>query len=384
MSTPSETSQFPFTSQVRVLHLEDSEPDAELVAAKLARDFPECRVQHAASRKQYESALQAGEFDLILSDYTLQGYDGLSALQLARTRCPDKPFIFLSGTIGEERAIEALKRGATDYVIKDRPSRLVPAIRQALARSEEELRLRHTEESLQQNRERFRQITENVADLILMLDLSGRCVYSNPAYTTTVGRPVEQADPDMFRDVHPEDQPAVRELFRETVRTGIAGRAEYRLVRADQSVRYVEAQNSVVRDSTGATTQVLVVARDVTERRAADERIRHQADLLNRAQDAILMRDMEDRIIYWNQSAARIYGWSAEQAHGREATALWNEDPAQVEIARHATLFYGEWTGEMRQRSRTETDLVMQSRWSLVQGKDGTPAGFLVINTDIA
>jgi PAS domain S-box-containing protein len=377
-------SQVMNSSRLRILHLEDSEPDAELVAAKLASDYPECVIQHASSRQQFENALHGGGFDLILSDYTLQGYDGLSALKLARTQCPDKPFIFLSGTIGEERAIEALKCGATDYVIKDRPSRLVPAIRQALARHEEEQRLRQIEEALQQNRERFRQITENVADLILMVDLTRRWVYSNPAYNVTVGRAGEQTEGDMLSDVHPDDRPVVRELFKDTVATGSAGRAEYRLLRSDGSVRHVEAQNSVVRNSAGLTTQVLVVARDVTDRRAADERIRHQADLLNRAQDAILMRDMQDRITYWNHSAARIYGWSAEQAQGRETTGLWNEDPAQVEIARHATLFYGEWTGEMRQRSRHGTDLIMQSRWSLVQGKDGLPSGFLVINTDIA
>lgn len=371
-------------SRLHILHLEDSEPDAELVAAKLASDYPECVVQHAASQQQFENALHKGGFDLILSDYTLNGYDGLSALKLARSHCPDKPFIFLSGTIGEERAIEALKSGATDYVIKDRPSRLVPAIRQAMARHEEERLHRRTEEALQQNRERFRQITENVADLILMLDLAGRCVYSNPAYDATVGRPGEKASGDILRDVHPADQSIVRELFLDTIRTGIGGRAEYRLIHSDGTVRHVEAQNSVVRDSTGVTTQVLIVARDVTERQAANERIRHQADLLNRAQDAILMRDMENKITYWNHSAARIYGWSAEQAQGRDTSSLWNEDSAQVEVARHATLFYGEWTGEMRQRSRTGADLIMQSRWSLVQGKDGLPEGFLVINTDIA
>ena len=92
-------------STIRVLHLEDSEPDAELVAEKLAHDWPACRVQHASSRQQFESALAIGDFDLVLSDYTLHGFDGLTALELARRHCPDKPFIFLSGTIGEERAI---------------------------------------------------------------------------------------------------------------------------------------------------------------------------------------------------------------------------------------------------------------------------------------
>ena len=245
----------PRSAPLRVLHLEDSQPDAELVAAKLATEYPDCTIQHASSRQQFENALQKGAFDLILSDYTLQGYDGLSALQLAREQCPQKPFIFLSGTIGEERAIEALKCGATDYVIKDRPSRLVPAIRKALAQNEEEQRFRQTEEALQQNRERFRQITENVADLILMVDLSGHCVYSNPAYVATVGRPCASTEDDLFHDVHPEDQIAVRDLFRETVRTGIAARAEYRLMRSDGSVRHVEAQNSVVRNSAGVVTR---------------------------------------------------------------------------------------------------------------------------------
>lgn len=370
---------------MRILHLEDSGPDAELVAARLSVDCPECRLEHAASRSQYEAALRRGEFDLILSDYTLHDFDGLSALELARQHCPAKPFIFLSGTIGEERAIEALKRGATDYVIKDRPSRLVPAIRQALGRADEEQRLLETEEALRQNRERFRQITENVADLVLMLDLTGRCLYCNPAYCATLGRSYEvDGGHDVFADVHPDDCADVQRLFHDTIRTGASGRAEYRLVRADDAVRYVEAQNSVVRDASNRISQVLVVARDVTERRTADEKIRQQAALLDRAQDAILMRDMDDRITYWNQSAERIYGWPAAEAQGRDTTALWNEDPSQVEVARHATLFYGEWMGEMRQRSRAGIDLIMQSRWSLVRGKDGAAAGFLVINTDIA
>lgn len=369
---------------MRVLHLEDSAPDAELFAERITQEYPGCEVHHAATREDFVKALDKGDFDLILSDYTLQNFDGLSALEIARRRFPNKPFIFLSGTIGEERAIEALRRGATDYVIKDRPSRLIPAIRQALARASEEDQLRQTEAALTENRERFRQITENVADLILMFDRAGRCVYLNPAYAAAMDRPLNAVRSHPFEDVHPEDRPAVHEGFLETLRTGESRRSEYRLVRPDGTIRFVEAQNTVVRDPSGAVSQVLVVARDVTDRHAAVERIERQAELLDRAQDAILMRDMDDRITYWNQSAARIYGWSAKEAIGRQTTALWNEDPAQVEIARHATLFYGEWMGEMRQRSREGAELIMQSRWSLIHAKDGSAAGFLVINTDIA
>lgn len=369
---------------MRVLHLEDSPPDAELVAHRLAASWPNCRIEHALSREQYEAALSQANYDLILCDYTLQGYDGLSALELARQRRPHTPFIFLSGTIGEERAIEALQRGATDYVIKDRPSRLIPAIRQALARADEERRLQHTEEALRENRERFRQIAENVDDLIVMLDRSGRCVYQNPAYAKAVGRETAGSGDDVFADAHPDDRAALRKAFETTLRTGEHPRVEFRLRRPDGAIRHLEAQHTVVRDAASNVHQVIIVARDVTERRAAQERIERQAELLDRAQDAILMRDMHDRITYWNRSAARIYGWSTNEALGRDATALWNEDPAQVETARRATLLHGEWMGEIPQRSRTGAELVMQSRWSLVHDKNGEPIGFLVINTDIA
>ncbi|HWA86588.1 MAG TPA: response regulator [Opitutus sp.] len=369
---------------MRILHLEDSGPDAELVAAKLTGAWPDCRIRRAATKDQFVTALETGDFDLILSDYTLHGFDGLSALELARVHCPAKPFVFLSGTIGEERAIEALKSGASDYVIKDRPSRLVPAIRRALERSQEEQRFRQAEEALSQNRERFRQITENVADLILMLDLTGRCVYANPAYASSVARPTGEADEDVFAHVHPDDRGMVRDRFYRTARTGADGRVQYRLVRGDGGIRYVDAQVNAVRDPRGALTQVIIVARDETERREAEEQIHQQAELLDRAQDAILMRDLNDRITYWNQSASRIYGWVAAEAKGRTAAELWAEDAAQAEVARRATLASGEWLGEMRQHSRAGADLIMQSRWSLVRGKGREPTGFLVINTDVA
>src|SRR6185437_10178415 len=111
---------------MRVLHLEDSADDAELIRHTLAVAWPDCRIDRVQSRGEYIAALERGGFDLILSDFAIPGFDGLSALELAQTRCPGKPYVFISGTIGEERAIEALKRGAADYVLKDRPSRLVP------------------------------------------------------------------------------------------------------------------------------------------------------------------------------------------------------------------------------------------------------------------
>ena len=119
---------------LRILHLEDDAVDAELVAATLAQEGVVCECVRAASREQFLSAID-GAFDLILSDYAIPGFDGVSAQTIARERRPDLPFVFVSGTMGEEVAIDRMKAGATDYVLKHRLMRLAPAVRRALEES---------------------------------------------------------------------------------------------------------------------------------------------------------------------------------------------------------------------------------------------------------
>lgn len=190
---------------MHLLHLEDSPTDAELIALLIRREWPACEIRHAATVTEYREALDNGGFDLILSDYSLPGFDGLSALSMARAHFPETPFLFLSGTIGEERAVEALKRGATDYIIKDRPTRLIPAIRQAFALVLEGDRRRRTEAALRENEERFRQITENVVELIALLDLNMGRIYANPSYRDLLGEAAMMPGLDALAEVHPED-----------------------------------------------------------------------------------------------------------------------------------------------------------------------------------
>jgi diguanylate cyclase (GGDEF)-like protein len=135
---------------VHVLYLEDSEADAALVEALLAEGGIACTLTRVETPKAFAAALEAGGFHLILSDNTLPSYDGLSALARARERCPDTPFIFVSATLGEETVIESLKAGATDYVLKERLSRLVPAVRRALAEAAARAENKRHEERLHQ------------------------------------------------------------------------------------------------------------------------------------------------------------------------------------------------------------------------------------------
>jgi DNA-binding NtrC family response regulator len=117
---------------LRFVHLEDSASDAELAAHAIGREWPDATIERVQSRDAFTAALQNPNLDMILSDFSMPGFDGLSALAIAQSRRPDVPFIFVSGTIGEENAISALRKGASDYILKDRMRRLRPAIRRAL------------------------------------------------------------------------------------------------------------------------------------------------------------------------------------------------------------------------------------------------------------
>src|SRR6202453_1413371 len=118
---------------MKILHIEDSPEDAELVRSIILKEWPSCQIEVISSPLDLVACLDKTTYDLILSDFSLGSFDGLDALRIARQKVPGTPFIFLSGTIGEERAIEAMRAGAHDYVIKDRMKRLVSAITRAIS-----------------------------------------------------------------------------------------------------------------------------------------------------------------------------------------------------------------------------------------------------------
>src|SRR5438105_6864032 len=136
---------------LRLLHLEDNPLDAEIIRESLKTDDFECEQILVKTRQEYESAIAQGHFDLVLSDFNVPGYDGLSALTLARRAMPDVPFILVSGTLGEEQAIESLKAGATDYVLKHRLTRFMPAVRRALQEAKEKADLKCAEQAIRES-----------------------------------------------------------------------------------------------------------------------------------------------------------------------------------------------------------------------------------------
>jgi PAS domain S-box-containing protein len=173
---------------VLILHLEDDSRDAEVVRDRLEQARLACELRVASDRAEYEAALAQTRFDLILSDYKLPSFDGMAALALARAKQPEVPFILISGTLGEEQAVDCMLRGATDYLLKQRLDRLVPAVLRALAEAEERRKRREAEESVRASEVKYRRLFEAAQDGVLILDAgTGTIVDVNPFLVELLG-----------------------------------------------------------------------------------------------------------------------------------------------------------------------------------------------------
>jgi two-component system, cell cycle sensor histidine kinase and response regulator CckA len=270
---------------LRVLHLEDEPDFSEVVRHLLATGGVEAELQLVSTRTDFEAALTRQEFDIILADYMLPAYNGIEALRLARTRCPATPFLIVSGTIGEQAAIESLQAGATDYVLKLWPDRLAPAVRRAAQEVEERSRREQAETELLKREAYFRALTENSLDVLTILSGEGKYLYNSPSVQQVLGYdPAELQGRSPFELMHPEDKGRVWQEFQQAMTSkNRSTPIEFRLARKDGSWCYVEAvgQNRLQDPAIGG---VIVNSRDISDRKRAEEATNRLQSQLRQAQ----------------------------------------------------------------------------------------------------
>ena len=240
---------------VKILIVDDSEDDAKLVLLALRGGGFAPTYRRVQTAAELETALTQEGWDAVISDFNMPGFTGMDALRIFRSTGLDSPFILISGAIGEETAVKAMKAGASDYVMKQSLALLAPALERELKETQMRAAHRQAQCELVQSEKRFRQMAENIRDAFFLIDAaSNRVLYVSPAYEEIWGRSRESlyANPEAWTEaIYPDDRASTYEKYKKGM---LAGKFEYeyRIVRPDGTIRWIEARGFPVRDDTEA------------------------------------------------------------------------------------------------------------------------------------
>jgi len=223
---------------------------------------------------------------------------------------------------------------------------------------------------------------------IALCALDDRILECNAAFARMLGYSRTTVSPTLdfwVERIHPEDERRVVDALTRAIESDATSwSGEYRFRRSDGRHVWIFDRSYIMRDAAGKALRVVGGMNDLTERRIAEAKLAEPAALLDKAQDAIIVRDLEHRITCWNKSAENLYGWTAAEATGRTARELLYADPQAFDAAMRLLLADGEWIGEFVQQRRSGTTLIVEGRWTLVGDARGLPRSVLAINPDVS
>ncbi|MHC5724326.1 MAG: PAS domain-containing hybrid sensor histidine kinase/response regulator [Nostoc sp.] len=322
-------------------------------------------------------------FDVILLDLLLPDSQGLETFVIAHHQAKATPIIVLTGIDDETLAISAMQQGAQDYLVKGQLTGdlLVRSIRYAIERQRADDALRHSEE-------RFRVALKNSPIFVYNQDRELRYTWVyNPPDGLTVEEILGKQDLDL---IPVEDAQRLIAIKHGVLNTGRGTREEVSITIRD-TTRYYDLTVEPLRNESQEVVGVTCASIDISEREAAlrdrklaEEKIREQAALLDVTTDAICVRDLNNQITFWNKGAETLYGWQATEAWGKNASELLFDEPSpEIEAALLQVISKGKWQGELTKLTKTDKEILVASRWSLVSDEQGKPKSILTVDTDI-
>jgi len=338
---------------LRVLHLEDDPKDTELVQATLETEGIQSELRRVENKQDFVAALQREKFDLILADYTLPSFDGVSGLKLAQQHAPDVPFIFVSGTLGEDVAIEALKRGATDYVLKTGLARLGPSLTRALREAREKAERRRAEQALRDSEEQWKAAFESNPVMYFMVDRTGTTVSVNAFGADQLGyNSSELVGQSVLNVFYEPDREQVRKDVENCFQNlGRTFKWEARKVRKDGTMIWVrETANALLLKNRPV---LLVVCEDITDRKRAEEAARRSEKQLRDVFETIPAMAWsalpDGSVDFMNRAWQDYTGLSMDKALGRESADIIHPDDQAATIS--------EWESALKNGRSLETEV---------------------------
>jgi two-component system, cell cycle sensor histidine kinase and response regulator CckA len=358
---------------LRMLLVEDNEADADLIAHTLKESNPCASVDVAATCKQFTELLAGQEYDIVLADYHLPDCTGMNALRKLRHLGFDIPLIIVTRTLGDELAVECLKSGASDYVLKENLARLPMAVTRALeekrARDESVRAPKMMEQAQDVHRgdERFSQLADNIDEVFFVMGAEfKKTFYINPAYERIWGRSRQSLheDPESFMEAVPSDDRVRFQAYIGRIQRGEeAGKLEFRVVHPDGKTRWVLSHAVAIRNEQGEVYRISGIALDITDSREAQLALEESAErfrkLTHASFDAIGIT--QDGILHEvNRGYLEMFGYErAEDVLGRPVTDLVAEESrAEVELRLNDNI---EGTYELVGQRRDGTRILLEA-----------------------
>ncbi len=376
------------TEPLKVLIVEDSETDFFLIERQLRRHGLNARCRRVASYRELNEVLAEGGWNVVLSDYTVPGMDFDDSLRLIQERLPDLPVILISGSIGEERAVELLRQGVWDFVLKDRPGRLGPAIERSLRDLEERRVRRAAEKALRDSELRFRQMAETIGEVFWLRSPDfGSFLYVSPAFEHVWGRSCAElyADPKLWLEtIHVDDVPKVLRAM-DDLAQGRGFDIQFRIAHPDGALHWINDRGYVLRDETGEVVLASGVASDITERCQAAERLRQAATVFTSTQEGVLITDLDGNILTVNPAFTTITEYTEAEVLGKNPRLLQSgrHDRSFFQAMWHAIVTVGSWQGEIWNRRKGGEIYPQWLNISTVRNEQGQAVNYVGVFTDI-
>jgi PAS domain S-box-containing protein len=234
------------------------------------------------------------------------------------------------------------------------------------------------------NEQRYRVLLDATTAIVWDTPASGEFVVEQPNWTAFTGQSFEELRGwGWLNAIHPDDRAGTERIWSEAVNSKTPYEVEHRLRARDQSYRNMMVRAVPILAEDKTIRQWIGIHTDVTERRRAEERIAEQAELLDKTNDAIMVRDLDGTILLWNKGAERMYGWTQEEAVGRKAYEFLHAEPERFKETNALSVRQGEWTGELQHLTSTGEEITVEARWTLICDHNGNPKSLLAINTNI-
>ncbi|MDJ0618722.1 MAG: PAS domain S-box protein [Calothrix sp. MO_192.B10] len=366
---------------IQVLLVEDNPGDVLLIQELLGEvSSVDCQLTSVELLDEALQLLERESFDIILLDLSLPDSNGLETFINLHNQVPAIPIIVQTGLNDETLAMRAMQQGAQDYLVKGQASGdlLVRCMRYAMERQ-------RAEEALRQSEERFRSLSASAPIGIYQTNADGICIYTNDLWQEISGLTLAESLGDAWvKGIHPDDREMVVAAWERFLKNGDEFSLEFRFLTPQGDVRWVFGRATAMQSEGGKIIGYVGVNEDISQRKQAQEKIREQAALLDVTTDAIFVRDLENRILFWNKGAEHIYGWQESEVYGKNTSELfYQETPPEVEAALLATMSRGKWQGELSKLTRSGNEILVESRWTLVRDEQGKPQSILTVDTDI-